>query len=295
MKNKTKRKIEATFKDYIEQHNKTFKDYNYIYQKISMEFHLEEMEKERIHRNQKEKNIKIVDKLPRLSGIAYEKVEEIDEELKKVGLLTEKNIPYIRSAITDDIFENVNEGNRDLSLISGIIEGHKSPSSKYIDIKSPSIVDKIKSLFKPKPKNKLNKVDESLVLEEIDDYNVRCEKVLNYNLKSNIIDSLIKKLDKKVIEDEDIYVYIEGMGIRKELKKLGFEDLIPEFEEKINKKYGIIEKKKIGRWTISIGKQPDIYENQIIRNNRNKIVMNPAKKEDSKDDASKKDGFEIDD
>lgn len=186
--------------------------------------------------------------IPNIGITTNNKIVELLHEFREseISLFAseiEKTKSVSSSFIGDSIFNDVfNE----LDIGAKTIKQYNNSMEEIIIKKVKDNVKKEKKTFKNRlinKKNKNNKVIEisvtknelNEILELYNQYKDINDKIWNYNLKDNIIDSLVKNFRTNSYRPSVVPALVEN--IVPELKKLGLEDLVPELKQELINEY----------------------------------------------------------
>ena len=186
--------------------------------------------------------------IPRISITVNNKIVELSQEFKSAGIsmFSSKqeeydmvNSSFIGDAIIDDLFEKLNQANTklgDYGYTMKNIAKKKEVQVQALTNITPTqrVFAKIKSFFKPvKPIDlSLTSVEKGVLRMHEDEYRNIDNMVWKYNLKDNLVSSLVKFIHDRKYSSNDVPVLLDEEVIP-DLKKLGLESLIPELQQAI--------------------------------------------------------------
>ena len=186
--------------------------------------------------------------IPNIGITTNNKIVELLHEFREseISLFAseiEKTKSVSSSFIGDSIFNDVfNE----LDIGAKTIKQYNNSMEEIIIKKVKDNVKKEKKTFKNRLINKNNKNNKVIeisvtknelneILELYNQYKDINDKIWNYNLKDNIIDSLVKNFRANSYRPSVVPALVEN--IVPELKKLGLEDLVPELKQELINEY----------------------------------------------------------
>ena len=186
--------------------------------------------------------------IPRISITVNNKIVELSQEFKSAGIsmFSSKqeeydmvNSSFIGDAIIDDLLEKLNQANTklgDYGYTMKNIAKKKEVQVQALTNITPAqrVFAKIKSFFKPvKPIDlSLTSVEKGVLRMHEDEYRNIDNMVWKYNLKDNLVSSLVKFIHDKKYSSNIVPGLLEEEVIP-DLKKLGLENLIPELQQSI--------------------------------------------------------------
>lgn len=186
--------------------------------------------------------------IPRISITVNNKIVELSQEFKSAGIsmFSSKqeeydmvNSSFIGDAIIDDLLEKLNQANTklgDYGYTMKNIAKKKEVQVQALTNITPAqrVFAKIKSFFKPvKPIDlSLTSVEKGVLRMHEDEYRNIDNMVWKYNLKDNLVSSLVKFIHDRKYSSNIVPGLLEEEVIP-DLKKLGLENLIPELQQSI--------------------------------------------------------------
>jgi len=203
------------------------------------------------------------------TGITFNnKINELAKIFEKAGvsMFADSNEKYplvysnlVGDAIINDMISKLLKGTQKLLQYESSfaeITNKKMEENKALEKFGPikKLFLKIRSFIVPNTVSELKLYSEEEV-EEINSYLLEYkevdEEVFNYNLRDNIVQSLVNLINNRGFSD--VPAILEESVIPS-LQKLGLEDLIPELQEKVS---GSQEQTPKRRWEISPAQKPE--------------------------------------
>lgn len=188
--------------------------------------------------------------IPNIGITVNNKLNELSQIFKKAGIsmFAEQNVKYdfvssnfVGDAIIDDMISNLSRG---LQAISEYIFSIEKATKKKLD--------KLEALENQGPINKLfSKIRSFFVLDTnsdilsysqdeigkiesyLSEYKEIDERLWKYNLRNNVVQSLVNFMHNTQYQNSDIVLLEER--VVPTLQKLGLEDVIPQLKEELNK------------------------------------------------------------
>lgn len=186
--------------------------------------------------------------IPRISITVNNKLVELSQEFKRAGIsmFSSKQEEYdivsssfIGDAIIDDLLEKLNQANKKLGdydyAMKNITKKREVQVQALTNITpAQRLFAKIKSFIKPlKPIDlSLTSVEKGVLRMHEDEYRNIDNMVWKYNLKDNLVSSLVKFIHDSKYSSNTVPGLLEE-DVIPDLKKLGLESLIPELQQAI--------------------------------------------------------------
>ena len=182
--------------------------------------------------------------LPNIGITFNNKINELSQIFKKAGIsmfsepVEKQNMVtsnFVGDAIIEDIISQLSESVQKLYEYSASIK--KVKKVKALENFGPikSLFFKIRSLFIPNASSKFSsKSDDKMkeVESHLSEYKEIDKKIWEYNLKDNVVQSLVKCIKGRQYRS-NITELLEEC-VEPTLKRLGVEDLIPELKEELS-------------------------------------------------------------
>ena len=186
--------------------------------------------------------------IPRISITVNNKLVELSQEFKRAGIsmFSSKqeeydmvNSSFIGDAIIDDLFEKLIQANKKLGdygyAMKNIVKKKEVQVQALTNITpAQRLFAKIKSFIKPvKPIDlSLTSVEKGVLRMHEDEYRNIDNMVWKYNLKDNLVSSLVKFIHDRKYSSNIVPGLLEEEVIP-DLKKLGLESLVSELQQAI--------------------------------------------------------------
>ena len=227
-------------------------------------------------------------------GISFNhKLNELSRIFKKSGIsifvefdekydLVTPN--FVGNAIIEEMLSYISKGIKTLSDYDFVIEKlvkAKNERTRMLEESGPikKIFFKIRSFFIPSTVSNITSYSEKEIEdanEILSDYKEIDEDLRNYNLKDNVVQSLVNFINERQYHDFDISKLIEE-NVIPTLQKLKLEDVIPELYEEISKSREQMIFSKNKSWELSPTQRLEIQmstkkvANEVEQNENNVI------------------------
>lgn len=195
--------------------------------------------------------------IPNIGITANNKLIEMQNEFKKAGIsmyaskleeygplkLNYIGTSFIGNAVINDLIGQTNDGSEALiNYRNGLMKIIKKLTEEVKAIQKMSPVKKlfahIRSLFNPIEQEVIMQAQEELDLtdKQLLKYKEINEKIWKYNLRENIVQSIVKKFREEMIAARHVPEILEET-IKPDLQKLEIENLIPELKTMLIEEY----------------------------------------------------------
>ncbi|MBQ2937265.1 MAG: hypothetical protein IJE05_00030 [Clostridia bacterium] len=230
------------------------------------------------------------------------------EGLKEVGVV---NSSLIGDAILSDLINYVSKGTQKLDNYSKEmlkVSKKKAKQVQGLEKASPirSFFARIKNFFIPVKQEDISYTQEEIesINSHLSDYKDIDNQLWNYNLRDNIVSSVVKKIRERGYGANTVPELVET-SIVPDLEKLGLADLIPQLQESLIEEYkkDLPEMRQIKEEDLHLyvpdfnsttQNHGEVDTEEVNRHEKSKQIIEEAKKSLKKDGVSISDFYSID-